>query len=309
MQYKCINCLKNFSIEELTTEHVIASSLGGCLELEVATCEVCNNQKINKFDSFLANDFPPTVMARTDLKITSTYRKHSSPKTTIEIHDKRLGIIEAELNTPDALNKINFKKSVKKIGNDLYAWGQDFESALASLSKARKKKILPAEIDETGIISATKITTRQINWDFAKLAAAKILYCYILLELGDEILELKPMETLRNYFSQAFVASKLSVDVFIGCSIKTDEGDFEVPSHHHVIMFDSEDVKPNFVCLFGLFWFKINIDLSELSPHGRLIGIDSRKRQIIESCTKHLGVWRFRTSHHFGWSRKLGGQC
>jgi len=306
MPYTCVNCINDFELENLTNEHIIPSSLGGCLILKKATCNECNNNFLNNFDDFLANKFPPTTLARTDLNIKSSYRKNNMPTTPLIIHDKRLGIIEGVLSNPVEDNGIAFKKQVKKIGNNLYAYGKDYNSALRALSSARGKTIFPNEIDETGFIIPTEITTRSINWDYAKLAAAKVLYNYLVLELGNEIIELEPIKALRNYYKQSFVASTMRIDVSIQNYIMIDEGKFEIPPHHHVIMFDSEGIKPTFICFFGLFWFKFNIDLSILLPQGRLIGIDPRKRQIVESLTKYKGEWRFRTSHNFGWWRRTG---
>jgi hypothetical protein len=65
----CIYCMKSFSHEELTGEHVIPMSLGGPLELTKAACQECNNQSVNERVTFLSNDFLPTVMARVELDL------------------------------------------------------------------------------------------------------------------------------------------------------------------------------------------------------------------------------------------------
>lgn len=133
------------------------------------------------------------------------------------------------------------------------------------------------------------------DWRQAHRAAAKILYCYLLLELGEAALASAPSEILRRHV------------------VNDEDGPFAprwevTPSHHepprswHVLMFDSTPSAAA-VGLFGTIWFRFGLDLEPMAPHGRLLTLDVTRGMRGMAVLRRQGEWRHRTSVQWGWRR------
>jgi len=287
-----IYCLERYTPESLSDEHVIPKALGGPLVLSKAACHSCNSGIANQWDGFLANTFPPTVMARAELDI----RGHSGkqPEMGLKGIDPELGEVDFSLKAGPEGARITAKPDVKKVGEDLIAIALTEDQLVRMLMR---KDVRFEKITNRGLVKATTFQTKEpVDWKRGHRAAAKILYCYLLLELGERILSSPPMGFLRNYFLSEDESGQIVPEV-------RDAGPCEVPPHHHVLMFDSADKSKNWVCLFRVFWFRFSLDLSALAPHGRMIGVNSIKKKLVEPITKWQGNWCPRTSISWGWSR------
>jgi len=276
----CIYCLRERELEQLTDEHVIPKALGGWLSLGRAACARCNDTVVNPLDHFLSTRFPPTSLARTDLGLKS-YSK-AIPNTVLVGHDNIVGQFEVLITGSYA----QIKPTVTRRGDSLFVMARSTDEALSLLAKAMK--VRPEDLHPTasGIITCSGYQFKEpIDWAIAGKAVAKIFYCYLLLELGEAVLGIRPAQMLRDYFIRN-VLPTIPVDSGIGRSVPFPSGGtLDVPPHHHVAMFDSTEGKSNWVCLFGLFWFAFPYDLSECLPHGRMLAIHPHQRHLAEALT------------------------
>lgn len=295
----CIYCLRDRQPEMLSDEHVIPKALGGWLSLGKGACRRCNDTVVNSLDHFLSIKFPPTSLARTDLGLRSY--SGASPTTILVARDDVIGPFEIRI-TPGG--KARIKPSVSRRGNSLFVVARSMDEGVRVLAKAMK--VRPEDVHPTasGIIKAGQYHFKEtIDWRTANRAAAKIFYCYALLELGESALATQPAQMLRDY-----VLGKGLPTIPIGSRIGrgvpfAGGGTLEVPQHHHIVMFDAAEADNNWVCLFGLLWFAFPYDLSEWVPHGRMIGMHPQQRRLAEALTKLEGRWHFRRSVKFGWQR------
>lgn len=132
------------------------------------------------------------------------------------------------------------------------------------------------------------------EWRRAHLAAAKILYCYLLLELGQPALAAPVCETLRQQLSGAETAS-------------WQEGYEVTPPRQspaprwHVLMFDSAAPSRGAIGLFGTLWFRYRLDLKTLAPHGRLAAFDAARGERGMASLRGRDGWRYRSGVQWGW--------
>ena len=132
------------------------------------------------------------------------------------------------------------------------------------------------------------------DWRRAHLAAAKILYCYLLLELGQPALAAPVSETLRQQLNSADTASWQE-----GYEITRPR---QSPSSRwHVLMFDSAQPSRGAIGLFGTIWFRFRLDLETLAPHGRLAAFDAARGERGLASLRHRGAWRYRSAVQWGW--------
>jgi hypothetical protein len=134
------------------------------------------------------------------------------------------------------------------------------------------------------------------DWRLAHRAAAKILYCYLLLELGEKALASPPLETLRKY---------LTAD---GPEPWTPRWEISHPRHSpsakwHVLSFDAMPPSAAAIGLFGSIWFRFCFDFEALAPHGRLVALDAVRGVRGLAVQRHRGSWRHRSGVRWGWSR------
>lgn len=131
------------------------------------------------------------------------------------------------------------------------------------------------------------------DWQRAYRAAAKILYCYLLLELGQPILSSGPSEMLRRHLmddESALWPPRWEVTPPL-----------QSPSRGwHVLMFDSAHSAAA-VGLFGTIWFRFRLDLGALAPHGRLVAFHSFKGVCGLAALRSRRGWRYRSAVRWGW--------
>jgi hypothetical protein len=165
--------------------------------------------------------------------------------------------------------------------------------ALAARAMAARGRRRPAEgrIGPPSDSAAVDVTPD--DWRRAHRAAARILYCYLLLELGESVLSSAPSEMLRRH-------------------LLNDESPpwpprWEVtpPGHSpsprwHVLMFDSASSTAA-VGLFGTIWFRFGLDLGALAPHGRLVMLDAFKGTRGMAVERSRQGWRYRSAVRWGW--------
>ena len=130
------------------------------------------------------------------------------------------------------------------------------------------------------------------DWRRAYRAAAKILYCYLLLELGPPALTSPASEMLRRLLMDDENA------------LSTPRWEVTRPAHSpspswHVLMFDSVNSAAA-VGLFGTIWFRFRLDLGALAPHGRLVAFDVKGARGL-AVLRSRGVWRYRATVRWGW--------
>jgi HNH endonuclease len=133
------------------------------------------------------------------------------------------------------------------------------------------------------------------DWGRAHRAAAKILYCYLLLELGEAALASTPSELLRRHVvgdEAAPFAPHWEVTSALHCR----------PRGWHVLMFDSSPSAAA-VGLFGTIWFRFGLDLAPIAPHGRLLTLDVARGMRGLAVVRRQGEWCHRTSIQWGWRR------
>jgi HNH endonuclease len=131
------------------------------------------------------------------------------------------------------------------------------------------------------------------DWRRAHRAAAKILYCYLLLELGQAALSSAPSEMLRRH---------LMDDERTPWSPRWE---LTPPRHSpsprwHVMMFDSARSAAA-VGLFGTIWFRFPLDLGALAPHGRLVAFDALQGGRGLAVLRSRTGWRYRSAVKWGW--------
>jgi hypothetical protein len=132
------------------------------------------------------------------------------------------------------------------------------------------------------------------EWRRADRAAAKILYCYLLLELGASALSSGPSEVLRRHL--------LDDEHPLGSPLGEVTAAPLSPSRRwHVLMFDSARSAAA-VGLFGTIWFRFRLDLAALAPHGRLVVLDAVRGARGMAALRGRRGWRYRPAVRWGWS-------
>ncbi len=134
------------------------------------------------------------------------------------------------------------------------------------------------------------------DWRLAHRAAAKILYCYLLLELGETALMSPSLGTLRKY---------VTAD---GPEPWTPRWEISHPLHSpsrtwHVLSFDAMPPSAAAIGLFGTIWFRFRFDFEALAPHGRLVALDTVRGARGLAVQRQRGTWRHRSTVRWGWSR------
>lgn len=134
------------------------------------------------------------------------------------------------------------------------------------------------------------------DWRRAHLAASRILYCYLLLELGETALMSPSLGTLRKY---------VTAD---GPEPWTPRWEISHPLHSpsrtwHVLSFDAMPPSAAAIGLFGAIWFRFRFDFEALAPHGRLVALDAVRGARGLAVQRQRGTWRHRSTVRWGWSR------
>jgi hypothetical protein len=140
-------------------------------------------------------------------------------------------------------------------------------------------------------------TPSTADWRRAHRAAARILYCYLLLELGEPVLGSPPSEILRRHLTDEETARW------------TPRWEVTRPLHSrlagwHVLTFDSTPPSTAAIGLFGTIWFRFAFDLTALAPHGRLVALDAIGGARGMAALRHHGGWRHRAAVRWGWKRR-----
>jgi hypothetical protein len=133
------------------------------------------------------------------------------------------------------------------------------------------------------------------DWRHAHRAAARILYCYLLLELGEVALASTPSVILRRHVLED-KAAPFAPQWEVIPSLH------EAPRGWHVLMFDSEPSAAA-IGLFGSIWFRFGLDLTPIAPHGRLLTLDVARGMRGVAIVRRQGEWCHRTSIQWGWRR------
>ena len=132
------------------------------------------------------------------------------------------------------------------------------------------------------------------QWSRAYRAAAKILYCYLLLELGQSILSSPPSEQLRRHVMEDGLAPWPP-------RWEVGRADHSPSTAWHVLMFDSAHSAAA-IGLFGTIWFRFDLDLSALAPHGRLVAFHAFKGARGMAMLRSRKGWRHRSAVRWGWT-------
>jgi hypothetical protein len=131
------------------------------------------------------------------------------------------------------------------------------------------------------------------DWRRAYRAAAKILYCYLLLELGQTILSSPPVEKLRRHL--------MDDDAELWPPRWEVTPARQSPSASwHVLMFDSARSVAA-IGLFGTIWFRFRLDLGALVPQGRLVAVDAFKGARGMAMLRSRTGWLYRSAVRWGW--------
>jgi hypothetical protein len=131
------------------------------------------------------------------------------------------------------------------------------------------------------------------DWRRAYRAAAKILYCYLLLELGQTILSSPPAEKLRRHL--------MDDDAELWPPRWEVTPARQSPSASwHVLMFDSARSVAA-IGLFGTIWFRFHLDLGALAPQGRLVTFDAFKGARGMAMLRSRTGWLYRSAVRWGW--------
>src|SRR5215470_20113080 len=159
--------------------------------------------------------------------------------------------------------------------------------AVAARSRARGQvRGVPAHAAEAADASPD-------DWRRAYRAATKILYCYLLLELGQPALSSAPSEMLRRHLidgERALWPARWEITP-----------PRQSPSARwHVLMFDSARSAAA-VGLFGTIWFRFPLDLGALAPHGRLVAFDAVKGGRGLAVLRSTRGWQYRSAVRWGW--------
>jgi hypothetical protein len=132
------------------------------------------------------------------------------------------------------------------------------------------------------------------DWRRAGRAATKILYCYLLLELGPSALSAAPSEMLRRHLLDDESPVRPPLGEVTPATLS--------PSRRwHVLMFDSARSAAA-VGLFGTIWFRFRLDLTALAPHGRLVMLDAVRGARALAVLRGRRGWRCRSSVRWGWN-------
>ena len=131
------------------------------------------------------------------------------------------------------------------------------------------------------------------DWRRAYRAAAKILYCYLLLELGQAVLSSPPAEKLRRH---------LMDDDAELCPPRWEvtPARLSPSASWHVLMFDSARSVAA-IGLFGTIWFRFHLDLGALAPQGRLVTFDAFKGARGMAVLRSRTGWLYRSAVRWGW--------
>ena len=131
------------------------------------------------------------------------------------------------------------------------------------------------------------------DWRRAYRAAAKILYCYLLLELGQTILSSPPVEKLRRHLMDDD-AEPWPPRWEVTPARQSPSASW------HVLMFDSARSVAA-IGLFGTIWFRFQLDLGALAPQGRLVAFDAFKGARGMAVRRSRTGWRYRAAVRWGW--------
>ena len=131
------------------------------------------------------------------------------------------------------------------------------------------------------------------DWRRAHRAAAKILYCYLLLELGQPALSSAPSEVLRRHLVE-------DERLHWAPRWEITPPRISPSSRWHVLMFDSARSAAA-VGLFGTIWFRFPLDLGALAPHGRLVAFDAVKGARGLAVLRSSRGWQYRSAVQWGW--------
>ena len=176
--------------------------------------------------------------------------------------------------------------------NDDFLSGR-FAPTTAAMAGGRRRGARPgARVEPQSRVSEPS----RNDWRLAYRAAAKILYGYLLLELGETALVSPPLETLRKY---------LTADGPEPCPPRWEIS----PSLHspspkwHVMSFDAMPPSAAAIGLFGTIWFRFRFDFEALAPHGRLVALNAVSGGRGLAVHRQRGAWRHRSAVRWGWSR------
>ena len=131
------------------------------------------------------------------------------------------------------------------------------------------------------------------DWRDVSRAAAKILYCYLLLELGPTILSSRPADTLRRVIMDG--ESEL-----LPLRVEVTQASRSPSAGWHVLMFDATRSAAA-VGLFGTIWFRFDLDLGALKPHGCLVTFHAFKGARGMATGRTRTGWRYRSAVRWGW--------
>ena len=131
------------------------------------------------------------------------------------------------------------------------------------------------------------------DWRRAYRAASKILYCYLLLELGQPALSSAPSEVLRRHLVE-------DERLHWAPRWEITPPRISPSSRWHVLMFDSARSAAA-VGLFGTIWFRFPLDLGALAPHGRLVALDAVKGARGLAARRSSRGWQYRSAVRWGW--------
>ena len=158
--------------------------------------------------------------------------------------------------------------------------------ALTAAAMASKRGRRPAD--------ATPADVAPDEWRRAYRAAAKILYCYLLLELGQSILTSPPSEQLRRHLMENGPDPSPP-------RWEITRADQSPSTSWHVLMFDSAHSAAS-IGLFGTVWFRFDLDLRALAPHGRLVAFHAFKGVRGMAMLRSRKGWRYRSAVRWGWT-------
>lgn len=152
-----------------------------------------------------------------------------------------------------------------------------------------------SRLRDPGALDARERVASAPDWRHAHRAVAKILYCYVMLELGEAVLVSRPSDILRRYV----------VDGEVGPCVPECEvtrATLSPSPSIHVLSFDSMSPTAS-IGLFGTLWFRFRLDLEALTPHGRLLALDAIRGESVMTVVRRPGGWSHRRSARWGWKR------
>jgi hypothetical protein len=166
-----------------------------------------------------------------------------------------------------------------------------FALTIRAMAARGRRRPIEAQVASTGGSPAFEVSPD--DWRRAHRAASKILYCYLLLELGQPALSSAPSEMLRRHLMDDESA------------LWPPRWEVTPPLHSpapswHVLMFDSARSAAA-VGLFGTIWFRFRLDLAALAPHGRLVALHAFKDARGLAVLRSRRGWRYRSAVRWGW--------